>query len=130
MRSKLGQLRLFEDDVRGPEILLEDRGVGQRRELRRVGGVALRLAGRHPLPQHGDFDGSRRLLPREIKVAVDLRRRHPSGGDLLEAEFDPLDGIVVAEQAEGAGLAWTVALLALGMQEGEDVLEEGRRVLR
>ena len=130
VRSQLGELRLFEDDVGWAEILLEERIVGQRLELWSIGGVALRLAGRHPRPQHGDFGGSRRLRPHEIKVTLDLRRRHPSGGDLLEAEFDPLDGVVVAEKAERAGLAGTVALLALSVQEGEDVPEERRRVLR
>ena len=28
VRSQLGELRLFDDDVGGPEVLLEDRGVG------------------------------------------------------------------------------------------------------
>ena len=119
--AELRRLGLLEDDVGGAEILLKDRGVGERQELRRIGGVAFRLAGRHPLPQHGDLCRGGGLRPCKIEVALDLRRWHPPRVDLLESDVDPFDGIVIGKQAERPCLARAVTPLALGMEEGQHI---------
>ena len=119
--AELRRLGLLKNDVGGAEILLKDRGVGERQELRRIGGVAFRLAGRHPLPQHGDLCRGWGFRPREIKVALDLRRWHPPRVDLLESDVDPFDGIVIGQQAEWPDLAGAVTPLAMGIEEGQHV---------
>jgi hypothetical protein len=117
VRTELRRLGLLEHDVGGAEILLEGRLVGQWLELRRCGGIALGLAGRHPGPQHGNFRRRRGPRTPKVEVGFDLRRRHPPGVDLFESEVDPFDGVVVGEQAEGTGLIRAVAALALGMEK-------------
>ena len=125
--AELRRLGLLEHDVGGTEILLEGRGVRQRRERGWIGGISLRLAGGHPCPQHGDLRWRRRLRPLIVEIAFDLRRRHPPGVDLLEPDVDPLHRIVIGEEAERTGLPRAVALLALGMEKREDIPAERRR---
>ena len=124
--ADLRRLLEVEHDVGGAEILLERRVVGERRERGGVGGIALRLAGLHPGLEHRDLTVRRPLRRRVLQVAHDLRRRHAPGLDLLDAQLDPVDGVVVAEQRKRPGLAGSVAQLAVGVEERQHVAVEGR----
>ena len=128
MGAKLRRLGLLENDVGGAEILLEGGVIGQRLQRRRVGGISLWLARCHPGLQHGNLSRCRRLRAGEIEVAFDLRRRHPAGLDLLEPDVDPIDRVVIGEEAERACLPRTVALLTVAMEKRQDVVIVGHGV--
>ena len=128
MGAKLRRIGLLEDDVGGAEILLKSRVVGQRLELRRVGGISLWLSCCHPGLQHGNLGCRRRLRAGEIEVALDLRRRHAAGLDLLEPDVDPVDRVVIGKETERASLTRTVALLTVAMEKRQDVVIVGHGV--
>ncbi len=97
---------------------------------RHVGGIALRRAGVRPLHDGGDLVVGQRqvvLVVADADRAVDMPRRHLAIGHTRADRSRPRPHFVVGGERHRRGGAGVMARRALGLEDGRDVLREGRR---
>jgi hypothetical protein len=124
----------------GNRVDLRGQGGVRRPERRRVGEdargrqiivISLRPTGFHPALDQRDLDGREPAHAVEVAVACDrLPRRHLPARDDLADLLAAGVRLLPAEEREGGDLARAMALLAVLLEQGRDVLGEGHGVAR
>ena len=98
----------------------EQPAIGERRQRRRLGGIALGRAGRHPRLDHRQFRVGQHALPFEVADAgLDVPGRHEAALRHLHDLRGALPHLAIRREAEGAGPARAMA--------GRAGLEDHRR---